>query len=180
MKNQIRNGVFETNSSSTHAICISKNKVDLNNLPSYVEFARNDFGWSFDVYTSIWGKASYLYEAILECYYYEAEEKLNHICEVLAKYGISCEFSSGDKYGGYIDHGYETIDFVNDVLNDEEKLMTYLFGDSFIVTGNDNSDDYSDYMYVNEGEESTSWGTFTNYGKLKPEFDNYEIYYKGN
>lgn len=35
-------------------------------------------------------------------------------------------------------------------------------------------------MYVNEGEEETNWGTYTNYGGLKPEFDNYEVYMKGN
>lgn len=35
-------------------------------------------------------------------------------------------------------------------------------------------------MYVNEGEEKTRWGTYTIYGDLKPEFDNYEIYMKGN
>ena len=48
------------------------------------------------------------------------------------------------------------------------------------ITGNDNSDGYSDRMYVNEGEEETKWGTYTRYGDLKPEFDNYEVYKKGN
>lgn len=81
---------------------------------------------------------------------------------------------------GYIDYGYNTIDFVIAVFGDSDKLIRYLFGDSMIITGNDNSDDYSDRMYVNEGEEVTKWGTFTNYGGLKPEFDNYEIYTKGN
>lgn len=50
---------------------------------------------------------------------------------------------------------------------DDDKLLRYLFGDSFIVTGNDNSDGYDDMMY-------------TDYGELKSEFDNYEIYEKGN
>jgi len=38
MKRQIRRGTFETNSSSTHAICITKSDVDKANLPNYVEF----------------------------------------------------------------------------------------------------------------------------------------------
>ena len=78
-------------------------------------------------------------------------------------------------------HGQKiTIDFVKAVLEDSEKLLRYLFGDSIVITGNDNSDGYSDRMYINEGEEVTKWGTYTRYGDLKPEFDNYEVYKKGN
>lgn len=49
-----------------------------------------------------------------------------------------------------------------------------------IITGNDNGDDFRDRMYVAEGEEVSKWGTYTIYGGLKPEFDDYEIYMKGN
>ena len=49
-----------------------------------------------------------------------------------------------------------------------------------VITGNDNSDEFNDRMRINEGEEKTSWGTYTNYGDLKQEFDNYEVYIKGN
>ena len=35
-------------------------------------------------------------------------------------------------------------------------------------------------MFIAEGEEETDWGTYTLYGDLKPEFDEYEIYEKGN
>ena len=35
-------------------------------------------------------------------------------------------------------------------------------------------------MLIAEGEEETDWGTYTLYGGLKPEFDKYEIYKKGN
>ena len=42
--------------------------------------------------------------------------------------------------GAYIDHGAETIKFVEDVCSDENKLINFLFSDqSFILTGNDNS-----------------------------------------
>ena len=64
--------------------------------------------------------------------------------------------------------------------SDSDRLMRYLFGDSMVITGNDNDYSYSDRMYVNEGEESTSWGIFKRYGDLKPEFNSYEIYEKGN
>ena len=35
-------------------------------------------------------------------------------------------------------------------------------------------------MFIAEGEEETDWGTYTLYGDLKPKFDEYEIYKKGN
>ena len=184
MKRQIRRGCFETNSSSTHAICIIKADVNKEDLPSHVTFTHGDFGWEDNEYSDLWSKASYLYQAI--CSWYEGDEKeevINKIIESLGEYGISCDFEPDKDNGwgdGYIDHGYETIDFVKAVLEDSEKLLRYLFGDSIVITGNDNSDDYSDRMYVNEGEEVTKWGTYTRYGDLKPEFDNYEVYEKGN
>jgi hypothetical protein len=185
MKRQIRKSVFETNSSSTHAICITKSDVDKTNLPNYVEFEHGEFGWEVTEYHGLHSKASYLYQAICSCYYEDDDKKekmLDEISETLSKYGITCTFEPDtSEWGdGYIDHGSETIDFVKAVLSDEDKLLRYLFGDSFVVTGNDNGDGFSDRMYVNLGEEVSRWGTYTNYGGLKPEFDNYEIYEKWN
>ena len=45
MKRQIRRGCFETNSSSTHAICITKTDVNKEGLPSHVTFTHGEFGW---------------------------------------------------------------------------------------------------------------------------------------
>ncbi len=183
MKRQIRRSCFETNSSSTHAICITKSDVDKNSLPNHVTFTHGEFGWENAEYSDLWDKASYLYEAIYDCYEdNEIKEIINQITETLSNYGISCNFESNKSRwgGGYIDHGGDTIDFVKAVLDDEDKLLRYLFGDSMVITGNDNDDGYSDRMYVNEGEEVTKWGTYTNYGGLKPEFNNYEIYEKWN
>lgn len=178
MKIQIRKGVFETNSSSTHAICITKNGIDKNQLPDHISFKYGEFGWEFAVYDDTSTKASYLYQAVLDCFSGDKrEEKLNIIKTLLADYDISCNFeikkSEYDWQNGYIDHGYDTIDFVNAVLSDGEKLIKYLFGDSFVVTGNDNGDEFSDYMYG----ETDGYLYSTSY---KSEFDNYEIYEKGN
>lgn len=183
MKRKIRHGVFETNSSSTHAICISKKPVDTNHIPEHITFTHGEFGWENDEHHDSCTKASYLYEAICGCFNDEKQDKLDKIEEMLGEYNIKCDFEP-DKYAeysdGYIDHCYDTIDFVNAVLEDSDKLISYLFGDSFIVTGNDNGDSYNDRMYVNEGEEKTKYGSYTNYGGLKPEFDNYEVFRKGN
>lgn len=193
MKRQIRRGTFETNSSSTHAICITKSEYRHNSF-SHIDFEIGEFGWENDEYDSLYNKASYLITAILSFDKDEADENLQKLKDILDSNNIgytlpelkvdSWEYGGKTKYyydiDGYIDHSGETKDFVNDVLSDSDKLFRYLFGKSVIITGNDNSYGFSDRMYVNEGEEETSWGTYTNYGGLKPEFDNYEVYMKGN
>lgn len=191
MKRQIRRSCFETNSSSTHAICITKEGYTKGD---YIEFEIGEFGWEFDTYSDLHSRASYLITAIFNSDKDYADEKLQQLKDILSDNGIkyvipepkidSWEYNGKTEYfydiDGYIDHVGETREFVEAVLSDSDKLMRYLFGDSMIITGNDNSDDYSDRMYVNEGEEVTKWGTYTNYGGLKPEFDNYEVYRKGN
>lgn len=187
MKRQIRQYVFETNSSSTHAICISKDH-DISNLklPDTVAFTHGEFGWECEKLRSIWEKASYLYEAILGTYRdADPEEKLEHIKEALNKYGIVCDFepSSDDIWdNGYIDHvGEDDMpEWLENMTNDEDALLTYLFGDAFVITGNDNGDDFRDTMYEAVGENHTPYGTWTEYGGYKKEYDNYDIYYKGN
>ncbi len=167
MKRQIRRGIFETNSSSTHAICITQKDVDIRGLPTHITFTHGDFGWAFDIHKDTRTKASYLYQAICDLYYKDNEakdEKINTIASLLREYNIECEFEPDEdkEYGdGYIDHVDETVDFVNTVLSDSDELIRYLFGDSFLVIGNDNWDDYDDYMSSHN-------------------FLEYEIYEKGN
>ena len=193
MKRQVRRGTFETNSSSTHAICITKSEYRHNSF-SHIDFEIGEFGWENDEYDSLYNKASYLITAILSFDKDEADENLQKLKDILDSNNIeytlpelkvySWEYEGKKRYyydiDGYIDHSGETKEFVEAVLSDSDRLFRFLFGDSFIITGNDNGDSYNDRMYVNEGEEETSWGTYTNYGGLKPEFDNYEVYEKGN
>ena len=54
MKRQIRRCCFETNSSSTHAICITKADVNKEDLPSNVTFTHGEFGWENDEYSDLW------------------------------------------------------------------------------------------------------------------------------
>lgn len=179
MKVQVRKGCFETNSSSTHAICISKENVDINKLPKHVSFTHGEFGWEEEVHTDIWSKASYLYQAICDCCYSKddlRQEKLKLLEGLLNNYGISCDFEPDKKNSwgyseGYIDHGCETEDFVNAVLEDPDKLLRFLFGDSMIVTGNDNDDWFTEFMYVDPDDYDYTF---------KEKFEKYEIYEKGN
>ncbi len=61
-KRQIRQGAFETNSSSTHSICIATETQY--NIPTSIEFNFGDFGWEVNKLTSRKAKASYLYTCI--------------------------------------------------------------------------------------------------------------------
>ena len=138
---QIRNGVFETNSSSTHSIVL----VDKNVEPGlFVDFSMGEFGWSFDKLTTTDEKASYLYTAACCLYNRDVYQDLY---EVLVKYGVECTCSvpavKDKKYGwinnGYVDHVDGTEEFVNRMMTHEHALIRYLFSDqSFVVTGNDN------------------------------------------
>lgn len=157
MKKQIRQGVFETNSSSTHVIAIATDTKYP--LPDKVEFGFGDFGWEFDKLTSRKERANYLYT----CLAYVGEDKLKEclqfIFTTLKSHGISAYFedfrlspfawSTDDEVefylepaeGTYVDHGNEAREFVEAVCSDEKLLLDYLFSDkSYVLTGNDNDD----------------------------------------
>lgn len=162
MKRQIRPGVFETNSSSTHAICITKKRVDKDEFPNQIEFNHNEFGWEFKVYEDIVSKASYLYQAICDLYQYNNKKKemyINQIYSTLGKYGIESSFDKNDN--GYVSNNYcnNLKEFVNAVMHSEKRLLRYLFGESKVITGNDNENTFGDYMDQHN-------------------FKNYEMYYK--
>lgn len=147
MKRQIRRNVFETNSSSTHSICITKNDL-LTDKRTFVDFTFGEFGWECDTLTTVREKASYLYTGIYSVCYDDDERLkycLDNIRDTLSSNGINCEFEGESKSfweHGYIDHGNELNNFVNDLVGDNGKLMRYLFSDeSFVITGNDNDDE---------------------------------------
>lgn len=70
MKITIRNSVWETNSSSVHAIAIPKKSIRIDEpgkFSSFVYFNHGEFGWGHELYDDINNKASYLYQALFEC-----------------------------------------------------------------------------------------------------------------
>lgn len=167
---QIRSGVFETNSSSVHSICIQKDKNIT--LPNSVYFGTGEYGWEFDCVDT----ASYLYTLILNSE--DKEEKLNTLKSVLDKYNISYTFE--EPKWGYVDHSYEAVDFVDAVLNDEDLLLRCLFGTSSCVyTGNDNSAEQDNMCYC---ADETIWDNekceLVSNPNHKP--DKYDYFYKGN
>jgi hypothetical protein len=161
---QIRQGVFETNSSSTHAISICEYRSNVE-LPEVVKFESNqDFGWEFENYTDVYSKANYLWLAI--CYKYnepeQEDEFLNAkatLAQHLERIGVRAEFEKLDyiesswnpersylEMKGYIDHPGDLYEMVDALLEDPNLLYGYLFNDnSMISTGNDNDDRRIDY-----------------------------------
>ncbi len=191
MKRQIRYGVYETNSSSTHAICIAK---DGYKLEKHIDFHVGEYGWEFEEYEDTDSKASYLFTAILFFEKEYADEKMSQLKNILDDNNITYTFpelqtksyqndGKNEYYydiDGYIDHCGELKPLLDDLLSDSDKLFRFLFGESLLITGNDNGDAYNDRMRIAEGTEDESWGSYTIYGDLKPEFDKYDIYEKRN
>ena len=155
---KIRNGMFETNSSSTHTIIVTDSKTE----PGlFVDFSIGEFGWEFRKISSITEKASYLYTLACEQL---GRDVYQDLYEILIKYGVKCtcfvpakfvksSWSEGEYLdNGYVDHCYEddAKDFVERMLHHEKALIKYLFSDeSFVVTGNDNCDE-DQYEWMQE------------------------------
>jgi hypothetical protein len=134
---QIRKNVFETNSSSTHSICIA-NTSDLI-IPNEIEFKFGEFGWEIDKLSSIEEKASYLYTAL---YAFDELDYIDELKQIFIDKGITTTFDDpNDVDCGYIDHYSELSDFIKNIKNNENVLFEYLFSPlSFVLTGNDNDD----------------------------------------
>ena len=150
MKKSIRRYVFETNSSSTHSICITKSNV-LNQKQNYIKFQTGEFGWEQDTLSNPYEKASYLYTGIL---YNGQEDLIDKIKDIMDKNNIEYEFEGTSGDNGYVDHGGNLYSFLEDICSDENKLMRYLFSsESFIITGNDNDDEDVDITANYDHEE---------------------------
>lgn len=165
MKRQIRRSVFETNSSSTHSLCIATglSESDLR-FPESVTFKFGEFGWEISKLDSVEKKASYLYTA-MSVYLSIAqlptwEKRVRFLYDTLKKHGVDCKFVGTLKIepyisswseeldiwasidgDGYLDHSEGIGPFLDYVFESEEHLLNFLFSKkSFILTGNDNDD----------------------------------------
>jgi hypothetical protein len=178
---QVRRNVFETNSSSTHSICISKAPVTVG---KHIHFRIGEYGWENDCVNI----ADYLYTAILE--QYDVDELLKKLKDILDSYSIEYEFekpnykiSSDGRYKwldyGYVDHSSETREFINAVLSDEDMLMRCLFGNSCVYTGNDNQDANPNGCNIAD-DKYYDWEKDAMIDNPYHDPDNYDYFYKGN
>lgn len=182
MKTQMRQGIFESNSSSTHVLCIPKDRKIPAILPKELKVDFDEYGWTCDCRTDTF---EYLCTAIYDIGDVDVvDEAMETLSNILAKYGINlikkdvktntttwrdAPYRYYD-IDGYVDHAGELQDFIKDLFNDEEKLMTFLFGDSMIYTGNDNSGTPNCYVEVGDWD----------YELRSDIAKKYDIYVKGN
>ena len=179
---KIRKGTFETNSSSTHSIAISKKKADIP-VSTCVNFYIGEYGWEENEYSF----PSYMYTSLL---YNNDVEGLEKLKSILDKWGVKYYFQKpkwsyyGDnqeeKYldNGYIDHGDETYSIMKKILDDEDLLARALFGDSTVYTGNDNSSYPNSMCYCAE-EYIWDWDN-KKINNSSHDSEHYDYFFKGN
>lgn len=191
---QIRYGVFESNSSSTHSIAIPKSYDNVN----YISFRIDEFGWEWREVDP----ADYFYTAIYETSdsASEVEEKIEKLKNILDSHGIGYHFGEVEYHiyhsdydnkdylrldYGYIDHGNELTDFVDELLNDGDKLVRFL-SRGFVFTGNDNSD-AEEQCFIERDQEfldGYNWDTRQEFKIKNPYYmsnhEDYDWYWKGN
>lgn len=139
MKISTRSNVFETNSSSVHAIVINKQNMATNN-GSIVVVKPGDYGWEYEEYRTPSQKINYLWTAIVD-----SKENLDSWKEYLKEAlnlsdGVMFIDEPEDEFSGYVDHVEELKDFLKEMRKNPDLLNKFIFGDSYIVTGNDNTD----------------------------------------
>ena len=154
---QVRRNVFETNSSSTHSICIVTDDRAETIYPSKFIFKCGQFGWEFRNYNDPVSKGQYFYTGLCELY---GKEKIREVMRDIEQYfktehnidvfvdepdyrkstynGKEYEYIDSDC--GYIDHVTDAQDLIDALVQDKELLIDFLFKDaSFVATGNDNA-----------------------------------------
>ena len=167
----IRKNVFETNSSSTHSICISKSKPVERNT---ITLTRKEYGWEHSEYDL----ADYFYTAV--CLFDREEELL----KILRAMGITATITNNtskeyDDY--YIDHYDGLSDLVDEALNDVDLLLRILFSeDGVVYTGNDNDDLVHGFWDRDKKIIEDEWGFSYANPHYNPKADDYEWFYKGN
>ncbi len=160
---QVRHGVFETNSSSTHSVSVHRNstRIEQNRMvvcdDGYIHATLGEFGWEEEDYYSQESKLSYLLTMAVHkngLYAYNFNERedreaidslqetedFKRISAEVARHagckGIVVDYSSG-----YIDHqSHEDYRSMDDFLNDYDvSILEFVFGSGVVVhTDNDN------------------------------------------
>lgn len=171
----VRKNIFETNSSSTHAMVISSETPKY--LANHVHFGIGEFGWGHELLTTVEDKAAYLYTSIC-CIKNDIKKAQNQLIASLALDGITCDFEApifkhydNSDYewldNGFVDHcgADQHCDWVNEMLNNSDALKDFLFNDnSYVVISDDNCDD-EEYDWFQK--------------KMNPPYE-HTTYYKGN
>lgn len=146
---QIRNGVFETNSSSSHSVNISSTgDIDVSLIPNragvLIIDSVTNFGWEQETYTDASTKAMYSY---LQAQYSKDQNKIDMVHQVIKDQTGAIEVvflgdTNADwdsKLHAYIDHQSAYYESGFEPLESKESLRNFIFNtNSVLETDNDN------------------------------------------
>lgn len=158
MKRQIRKGVFETNSSSTHSFTVGNtfNNLLVNDYDNCVHTELGEFGWEIEDYFDSASKlayillvAGYFNDFYFDCYSNSLNENIEKLynteefrrIEDAVKNHIDCEgIVINDDSHGYIDHQSIEYESFGDWLYDTgaSDIEDFIFGNIVLHTDNDN------------------------------------------
>lgn len=158
---KVRNGVFETNSSSVHSIVISDK--DPEKLPKKIVFRRAEFNMDREDITTVYERASYLYELILSCDDdYMQDQRLEELKEFLESKGIQVIYPSRhyDEWG-QIGHGCEISEIVAELFRNKELILRLILSpESKIQTGYDGDDRFLNNEMIKEEDDHPGFVVF--------------------
>jgi hypothetical protein len=137
MKKLVRNSVFETNSSSSHSISVSKDNMDFVMDTIYpdqdgvITVLGQEFGWAWLKFNDAMTKLAYLMQD-------QGNSHMDKIIEVVKEQTGALEVIF-DANGGYIDH--ESYGTAYDVCCNADSIKNFVFNkNSWLFTGNDNGE----------------------------------------
>lgn len=152
---KIRKGLFETNSSSIHALNVFK--TTNYKIPEVIHIVSGQFGWEYEKYFDVADKLSYIYTWFINNsvkfnhrvnrntldynLLHEYQKQLRNALYALGVKEVTFEEYDDDNDYCYIDHVDEiSAEDINDLLM--YHLADFLFNPrSYIQTGNDNSEE---------------------------------------
>ena len=142
MKRSIRKGLFETNSSSVHTLCVDPKDIKTANERT-IHFGFGAFGWGPEVLNSTQDKANYMWTRIYYLNPQLRDEYVKKLFAVMVDNNVKYTFTSFDEFefdgsDCYIDHPEDNCGVFDIIENNE--VMQFLFNDSSnVILDNDNS-----------------------------------------
>lgn len=168
---QLRSNIFETNSSSIHTFCVSKEHRDYSYLKGKKVFiGTGEYGW----YGNCCDALSYLYTALQH-----HEDEVMKLDKKLKEFGVIPVYLSGclehgeyndDDIDGYVDHADCFHEIWDELLKNNDIFMNFIFGpDTAIYLSTDNSD-----VTIDEDEDNFPLAQY------REDKEKYAYYEKGN
>lgn len=159
---QIRPSVFETNSSSSHSLCVSEsnqlNDFIIPNQEGIIELTGGQFSWGPETYNDAITKTNYCAVHIQGyCSGEEKERKLNMLRDVILSQTMANDlvfgFSTDDRNDNYSYIDHQSVHDANVVFKNADTLRNFIFNkDSQLIIDNDNGTDYDYYDNYDDSE----------------------------